>query len=405
MSTATATRLDTPDHPASAPASAEGMPRPKLVPPPAGERPEGKADGGVQAGTPAAVAPPPGNGRRRLIMGLLAVVLLGAGAYYGHDWYQTGRFQISTNDAYVKADTSVIGTKIAGYVAEVPVAENVAVKKGDVILSLDKGDYELAVAAARQKVATQEALLDSFAAQRTAQEAQVDAAQARVDGAKSDEANAASAMTRASQLLRSNLVAKQTEEDASARHDAALANVNIASAGLAAAKAQLSVIEANRKQEEAELSELQTALAKAERDLSFTQVLAPFDGIVANRAVEPGQYVQPGTRLMALVPAASAFVEANYKETQLPDIHPGQTATVVADAFPDHAFKGVVDSVSPASGAEFSLLPPENATGNFTKITQRYSVKVKLPPEASGLLQPGLSVTVTVDSRDQGVKG
>ncbi|MCA0434209.1 MAG: HlyD family secretion protein [Proteobacteria bacterium] len=397
-----AARLAPPEDPANASATAEAPPRPRLVPPAEGKA-EGKADGG-QADAAVAAAPPK-RSRRRLVMGLFALLLLGAGGYYGHEWYTVGRFEVSTNDAYVKADTSVIGAKIAGYVAAVPVEENVRVRKGEVILSLDKGDYELAVAAASQKIATQQALLDSFDAQRNAQEAQVASTQARLDGSNAEEANAASAMKRTAALLRSNVVAKQTEEDAVTRHDSAVAAVNVATAGLSAAQAQLAVIEAGRKQAEAQMAELQTALAKAERDLSFTDIQAPFDGIVANRAVEPGQYVQGGTRLMALVPADAAFVEANYKETQLPDIHAGQAATVIADAFPGQSFKGVIASISPASGAEFSLLPPENATGNFTKITQRYSVKVKLPPEAAALLQPGLSVTVTVDSRDTGTKG
>ncbi len=144
---------------------------------------------------------------------------------------------------------------------------------------------------------------------------------------------------------------------------------------------------------------MNTTLAKAERDLSFTSVRAPFDGTVANRAVEPGQFVQGGTRLMALVPADGAYIEANFKETQLADLHAGQKAEISIDALDGEVFEGHVLSLAPASGSEFSLLPPENATGNFTKITQRVPVKVSVPPELAAKLRPGLSVTVTVDTR------
>ena len=145
---------------------------------------------------------------------------------------------------------------------------------------------------------------------------------------------------------------------------------------------------------------MNTTLAKAERDLSFTSIRAPFDGTVANRAVEPGQFVQGGTRLMALVPADGAYIEANFKETQLADLHAGQKAEISIDAFDGEVFEGHVLSLAPASGSEFSLLPPENATGNFTKITQRVPVKVSVPAELAAKLRPGLSVTVTVDTRD-----
>ena len=159
------------------------------------------------------------------------------------------------------------------------------------------------------------------------------------------------------------------------------------------------MIAANKVQAEKSLAELQTGLAKTERDLSFTEIRAPFDGIVANRAVEPGQFVQGGTRLMALVPADGAYIEANFKETQLADLHAGQKAEIRIDVFDGEVFEGKVLSLAPASGSEFSLLPPENATGNFTKITQRVPVKVSVPAELAEKLRPGLSVTVTVDTR------
>lgn len=340
--------------------------------------------------------------RRRVILGAILLTVLGLAAHYGWNWYQVGRFQVETNDAYVKADTAQVGAKIAGYVVSIPVAENAAVKAGDVILTLDAGDYQLAVEAARNRIATQKALIAGFASQTEAQKAQVEAAQAKLASAETEENNALVAQSRVAKLVLTRVVSQQSMDDAQARHDQAVSAINAAKAGVSAANAQLDVIAANRTQAETALAELETALKRAERDLSFTEVRAPFDGVVANRAVEPGQYVQAGSRLMALVPTGSAYVEANFKETQLIDIHPGQKAEVTADVNTGKTYEGVVESVAPASGAEFSLLPPENATGNFTKITQRYPVRIKLPPEAAQALRPGLSVTATVDSRDAG---
>ncbi len=348
------------------------------------------------------VAPPKRSMVKRLVLGTALLAALVVAGKYGLDWYQVGRFQVETNDAYVKADTAQVGAKVAGYIVSIPVAENASVKTGDVIAKLDDGDYQLAVEAARNRIVTQQAVIAGFDSQTQAQKAQVAAAQAKLSGAKTEEANSAAAQNRVAKLVLTRVVSQQAMDDAQARYDQAGSAVIAAQASVSAAEAQLSVIAASRTQAEAQLVELQTALKRAERDLSFTEVKAPFDGVVANRAVEPGQYVQAGSRLMALVPAQSAYIEANFKETQLGQIHAGQKVEIVADAYSSVTYEGRVESVAPASGAEFSLLPPENATGNFTKITQRYPVRVSLPAGAAEKLVPGLSVTVTVDSRDNG---
>ena len=337
-----------------------------------------------------------------LILGSVMLVALLTAGKYGLEWYQVGRFQVETNDAYVKADTAQIGAKVAGYVVSIPVSENAKVKAGDVIARLDDGDYQLAVEAAHNRIATQQAVIAGFDSQTLAQKAQVAAAQAKLSGSKTEEANSATAQGRVAKLVLTRVVSQQAMDDAQARYDQATTAVVAAQASVTAAEAQLAVITAGRTQSEAQLVELQTALKRAERDLSFTEVKAPFDGVVANRAVEPGQYVQAGARLMALVPSQSAYIEANFKETDLGSIHAGQKVEIVADAFSDVTYEGRVDSVAPASGAEFSLLPPENATGNFTKITQRYPVHISLPAGVAAKLVPGLSVTVAVDSRDGG---
>jgi membrane fusion protein, multidrug efflux system len=336
---------------------------------------------------------------RGVIMAAVILAALSGAAYYGHNWFVLGRFQVSTDDAYVKTDMAQLGAKVAGYVTEIPAAENAAVKAGDVILKLDDGDYRLAVDAAKARIDTQKAVIDGFASQTEAQKAQIAATEARLASAQAEEGNTLATLNRATALIKAKVVSQQTMDDSTMKHDASEASVNEAQADILAAKAQMNVIAANRVEAERTLTELNTTLAKAERDLSFTSIRAPFDGTVANRAAEPGQFVQGGTRLMALVPADGAYIEANFKETQLADLHAGQKAEISIDAFDGQVFEGKVLSLAPASGSEFSLLPPENATGNFTKITQRVPVKVSVPAELAAKLRPGLSVTVTVDTR------
>ena len=340
---------------------------------------------------------------RRAILGAVILAALSGAAYYGHNWYVLGRFEVSTDDAYVKTDMAQLGAKVAGYVTEIPAAENALVKAGDIVLKLDDGDYKLAVDAAQAHIETQKAVIAGFTSQTEAQNAQIAAVEAKLVSAEAEASNTIANSNRAAQLIKAKVVSQQTMDDWTMKRDAAEASVSEAKASILAAQAQLNVIAANKVQAEKSLAELQTSLAKAERDLSFTEIRAPFDGIVANRAVEPGQYVQGGTRLMALVPADSAYIEANFKETQLADLRAGQKVEITVDAFDGSKFEGSVMSLAPASGSEFSLLPPENATGNFTKITQRVPVKVSVPAGLAQKLRPGLSVTVTVDTRDSGV--
>ena len=338
---------------------------------------------------------------RRAILGAVMLAALSGAAFYGHNWYVLGRFEVSTDDAYVKTDMSQLGAKVAGYVTEIPAAENASVKAGDVVLKLDDGDYKLAVDAAQAHIETQKAVIAGFTSQTQAQNAEIAAVEAKLVSAEASASNTVANSNRAAQLIKAKVVSQQTMDDWTMKRDAAEASVSEAKADILAAQAQLNVIASNKVQAEKSLAELHTSLAKAKRDLSFTEIRAPFDGIVANRAVEPGQYVQGGTRLMALVPAGSAYIEANFKETQLADLRAGQKVEITVDAFDGSTFEGSVMSLAPASGSEFSLLPPENATGNFTKVTQRIPVKVSVPAELAAKLRPGLSVTVTVDTRAQ----
>ncbi len=355
------------------------------------------ADGTVEA------APPPSRRRSRkpLIFGAIAALLLAGAGWYGHDWWQVGRFMVSTDDAYVSADTSILAAKVGGYVRSVDVAANQWVKAGDVIARIDDGDYRLALQAAQNRIATQQATLARFDEQAKAARASVDQARAQLLASDADLKRTQLEFDRQDKLARSNFASRSTLDNARADRDKASASVEAAKAALASAQAQVAVIEAQRTEAARTLDELKTASDQARRDLGFTEVRAPIDGVVGNRAVQVGQLVQTGTRLIAVVPLEAVYVDANFKETQLGRLKPGQTVRIYVDAYPDEDITGTVLSVSPASGSVFSLLPPENATGNFTKIVQRIPVRVAIEPAvlAKHELRPGMSVTVTVDTR------
>jgi membrane fusion protein (multidrug efflux system) len=370
------------------------------------------------AGAPAALkpAPPKRAGLRRLIVPVLILAALGYGARTAYDWFVEGRFLVSTDDAYVGANTSIIAAKAMGHLTAVPVVDNQVVHKSDLLVSIDDGDYQNAVDSARARIGTQDATIARFARQIDAQgaviaqaEAQVASAAAQVKSAEADVERAALEYDRSYKLAQTNFGSQQRLEQATADRDrtaatlaAAKASQASTAAALEGAKANLDVLKAQKDEAARQRAELVTALAMAERNLSFTRVLAPFDGVVGNKAAQIGALVQPGTRLMALVPLNDAYVDANFKETQLADIKAGQKVDVAIDALDGRVVAGVVSSISPASGAQFSLLPPDNATGNFTKVVQRVAVRITFPEEVlkAALLRPGLSVVATVHTRD-----
>ncbi len=360
------------------------------------------------AEAPAAQAPaagpqaaPPKRSRKRLVLGAVLALLVAGGGWYGVRWWQVGRFEVSTDDAYVSADTSVLAAKVGGYVKSVDVEANQWVKAGDVIARIDDGDYRLAVQAAADKIATQEAALTRFDEQGKAAEATIAQAKAQLSSAEAEQQRATLEFERQDKLASSNFASRSVLDNARADRDKAAASVLSAKAAVASAEAALSVLKAQRTEAERVLAEYRTARDQAQRDLDFTVVRAPIDGVVGNRAAQVGQLVQPGTRLAAIVPLDAVYVDANFKETQLDRIHPGQSARIYVDAYPDRDLTGRVASVSPASGAVFSLLPPENATGNFTKIVQRIPVRIALDAHTleGHRLRPGMSVTAVVDTR------
>lgn len=343
-----------------------------------------------------------GRGRRKLLLlGSVAILALAAGAWYGSQYWISGRFMISTDDAYVRAHNTTLASKISGYVESIPVEDNAQIRAGDVIATIDAGDYRLAVDAARDKVNTQQATVDRYASQLAAQDANIAQAKAQLVSAQAASKKAQSEYGRQQALAARDFASKQAFEQAEAGRDQAAAAVQSAQATIDAATATLGVIRAQRQEASGTLEELKTALEKAERDLSFTVIRAPVDGVFANRAVQVGDYVQTGQRFASLVPLDRVYIDANFKETQVSRLKPGQPVSISVDALPEHAIQGRVTSLSPASGAVFSLLPPDNATGNFTKIVQRMPVRVEVPADVANrqLLRPGMSVVVSVDTK------
>jgi membrane fusion protein (multidrug efflux system) len=351
----------------------------------------------AQQGTPSARP----RRARRLVIGAAAVAALAAAAYFGDYWWTIGRFQVSTDDAYVGAKSTTLAAKIPGYIAALDVDDNQRVRAGDVIARIDDGDYQLAVKTARDKVATQEATIARIGKQVAAQQAAVDQAKAQVASAQAGATRTQLELTRQQALATREFASRQTLEQAQANRDQAVAAVDSAQASLQSAAANVDVLKFQQQEAARTLEELNTALAKAERDLSFAVIRAPFDGVVGNRAVQTGDYVQPGQRLASLVPLDGVYVDANFKETQIARLRPGQTASISVDALPDRKFTGTVVSFAPASGSVFTLLPPDNATGNFTKIVQRIPVRVRVPADVAGeeVLRPGMSVVVSIDTK------
>jgi len=311
-----------------------------------------------------------------------------------------GRFE-QTDDAYVRAHNTTMASKISGYVASVPVEDNASVRAGDVITTIDDGDYKLAVDSARQKVLTQQATVDRFAPQIAAQQASIEQAKAQITSAQAAAKKSQLEFDRQQALAQHQFASRQALEQAEANRDQADAAVRSGQSAIDAAGANLDVLKAQQQEAIHTLDELKTALAKAERDLSFTVIRAPVDGVFSNRAVQTGDYVQPGQRLASLVPLDGVYVDANFKETQLARLRPGQPVAISVDALPEHTIEGKVASLSPASGAVFSLLPPDNATGNFTKIVQRLPVRIAVPATIASeqLLRPGMSVVVSVNTK------
>ena len=356
-----------------------------------------------QAVSPAAItaAAPKSGKRKRVMMGVGLLLALAAAGYATH-YFIVGRFLVSTDDAYVRANSTMLGARVAGHIVEILPRDNALVGKGEVIFRIDDGDYQIAVDAARTRIATQEATIARIGRQVGAQQSAVEQAQANLVSAEAGLKRAGLDYDRQQALNTKGFASHATFEQSEATRDQGSAAVKAAQAAYDAARDNVEVTKAQQAEAQAQLAELKTSMAKAQRDLDFTTVRAPVDGTFSNRLVNTGDFVAVGQRLGNVVPLDDVYIDANFKETQLKRIRPGQPVTITVDAYGHRKFKGVVDSISPAAGSVFTLLPPDNATGNFTKIVQRVATRVRVPKDVArqNLLRAGMSVDVTVDTVD-----
>ncbi len=340
--------------------------------------------------------------KRLGLLGLACTLALAA-AGYGYYWWTVDRFFQSTDDAYVGGDVTPIAPHIAGFIAEIPVADNQLVHAGQLLVRLDDCDVRAAVDHAEAVLAQRAATLASLRAKYDLQQSAIRQASADLD-AKSAQADFAKAdAERYRTLAQSNDGSRQDAERTSALDQQARAAVTSAQAALAAAKQQLSVLDADIAGATAAVAQARADLETARLNLSYAEIRAPIDGYIGNRAAQVGAYVSQGTYLLTIVPAHGLWVDANFKEDQLARMKAGQSANVVADTLPGHVFHGHLLSLAPATGAVFSVIPPENATGNFTKIVQRVPIRIALDEDdaATLMIRPGLSTIATIDTRPQ----
>ncbi|WP_428333020.1 HlyD family secretion protein [Novosphingobium sp.] len=358
----------------------------------------------------AAMAPAPTRRRvpRAALAAGVALIVAAAGAAY----ILAEPSAESTDDAYVAADTTSVAPRIRGFVTQVLVRDNQTVRAGDPLVTIDPEEFDARLAAARSgvadaqaNVAAAQAALVALSAQERASDATVASTATSIRSARADAAHAEADKARYDALVASGAVARRDAETYRTTAVGAEQQAAHASAQLAVAKSQAGVTRAQRPGLEAAVQKAQAALlnaraalALAEQDRRHTQLTAPVDGVIGNRQVRVGDYVQPGTLLLTVVPMQALYVTANFKETQIRRMAPGEAATIAVDALGAKSLRGTVDSLAPGSGSTFSLLPFEPGTGNFTKIVQRVPVRIRLDPNQAGLnvLRPGLSVTAKV---------
>jgi membrane fusion protein (multidrug efflux system) len=353
---------------------------------------------------PKPVEPPPAAPRarfRQLMMAGVAAALLAGAGWYGWDYWTIGRYLVSTDDAYVKADNTTVAPKISGYIGEVLVGDNEPVKAGQVLARIDERDFKVSVDQAKADVVAADAAVASKRAQLEVQEAIIAAAKATLDVDTATQTFAGQENKRYSDLAKTGFGSVQNAQLAQSRDASAMATIERDNANLASAKKQLELLKAEIAQAVAASARAAAIERQTELNLGYTTIIAPIDGVVGNRTLRPGQFVQAGTQLMSLVPTAGAYVIANFKETQLTNVRSGQAVDILVDMFPGQVVHGHVDSLAPASGQEFALLPPDNATGNFTKVVQRIPVKIALEGETTIDLRPGMSVIPTIQTQTQ----
>jgi len=338
---------------------------------------------------------------RKLLMTGAAIVALAGAAWYGFDYWTVGQYLVSTDDAYVQADNTTVAPKVSGYLHQVLVRDNERVKAGQVLARIDDRDFRVGLDQAKADVAAADATIASKQAQLDVQEAVIAAAKATVDVDNAAKTFTSQENKRYTDLAATGFGSVQNAQQAQSRNAGAEAAILRDTANLASAEKQVDLLHAEIAQAVAASARAAALERQAELNLGYTTIIAPIDGVVGNRSLRVGQFVQAGTQLMSVVPVEGAYVVANYKETQLTDVHEGQAVDIAIDMFPGKVVHGHVDSIAPASGQEFALLPPDNATGNFTKVVQRIPVRIALDAADNSRieLRPGMSVIPTIATR------
>jgi len=369
------------------------------APQPAAAPPAGaQADGAAPAATATGGAK---NGlRRKILLGVAAVAVVGL-AWFGTDWFFNGRYNISTDNAFIRSDITRVTPKVQGYVTAIHVKENQAVKTGDLLISLEAADFEARVAQAKAELAQAEADAAQADARIAAQRDTLAEARAAREAADASADLSSSDAKRFAELADKGWYPKAKVEQAEAAKRTTAAQLTQAEAAITSQRSQLTSTQAAAQSAVAKVEAARAKLAAAELDLGRTQIRAPIDGIVANKTVAEGQLLSPNQAALAIVTSGDAWVIANFKETQIAEMKVGQCAHIHVDAYPHLKVTGRVESIAPNTGATFSLVPQDTATGNFTKIVQRVPVKIVVDKEAlsSGLLRSGLLVGATVSTK------
>lgn len=342
----------------------------------------------------------PAQLKRRLLI-FFTLVLLVALAFLA-DWYFKGRFYESTDNAYVQGEITRISSQLGARIDNVLVEDNQHVTKGELLVHLERADFELAVERARAALATREAEREQAQSRLTQQGSLIAAGQAQVAANQATFNRSQLDLNRAQALRKPGFVSEERVTTLSAESHVARSQVDKAQADLQSQRQQVNALSADLKRLDAQIANARADLAQAELNLSRCEIRAPISGTIGQRNARNGQVVQAGAYLLSIVPDEDIWVQANFKETQIGRMHPGQRAELVFDSYPDTPIEGQVNSLFAASGAQFSLLPSDNATGNFTKVVQRIPVKLTFAADnpLHGRIRPGMSVTVTVDLRD-----
>lgn len=330
-----------------------------------------------------------------------ACAVLTIAARTGERWWTVGRFIETTEDAYLQADIVSLSTQVEGTVKDLPFSDNMPVRAGDTLLVLDPTSFEARLQSAQSDVSVAEAALANIDAKEVLQRARIASARAEVANAEAQRSLAASRDERAQRLVAQGASAQVAADDSGAALESAEAALRKADAALQVEEGQMEILASERDQQRATLVRAQAAERLAQIDLDNTTIRAPRDGIAGNIGIAVGEYLRSGTRFMSLVPTGDdIYVTANFKETQVTDFRPGLPVEIEVDMLHGETLHGTIVSLAPATGSEFSVLPTDNATGNFTKIVQRIPVRIRLSHSGDHPLRAGASVVVSVDTRE-----